>query len=118
MTLPSKLSGEALPPTDAAVLREKICSEYAASIVDFFIDGTIVSREVLQVSIHDLIYGPGPETLMKDYYSSRVKQKLSFRWIHLHANNASVHFCSICRAMLITTKIVRMDQGMLNRAAD
>lgn len=63
------------------------CTNLRATIVDFLIDD-YERRIQNSASIHDLLYGDGPEAIMANSRTgSLVGKKQAFRWYHLPANN-------------------------------
>ena len=68
------------------------CHGFEATIVDFFI-GETEQRIQKTASIWEILYGKGPEAIMKAAAGTKMKGKQqSFRWYHLPANNVRTLF--------------------------
>jgi ankyrin repeat protein len=63
------------------------CRGFEATIVDFFV-GDSEQRIQVSSSIHEILYGRGPEAVMDSARGTKLGgQKPLFRWYHLPANN-------------------------------
>jgi ankyrin repeat protein len=75
-----------LPKPPLSSYRRDSCHSFQTAIVDFFVkdrDYHVVEK----CSVHEVLYGQGPDAIM-DAIGKRDKR--SFRWHHLPANNVSV----------------------------
>lgn len=61
------------------------CRGFKATIMDFFTEPKHEHSPPKTVSVYDLLYGPGPKALRSP--PENPKNKLSFTWYHLPANN-------------------------------
>ncbi len=69
------------------------CHGCEATIVDFFLDKFKDEEQRIMVtaSIHEILYGKGPERIMLEARGDRLhRQTRSFRWYHLPANNVRI----------------------------
>jgi len=65
----------------------KACFSFEATIVDFYIDDR-ERRIQVSTSVHELLYGRGPEEILSTERKSKmVDRPPNFRWYHLPANN-------------------------------
>lgn len=60
-----------------------------ATIVNFFIGRREQRSQPISVSVHDLLYGKGPDGVSKTY-TANARSSPTFTWYHIPANNVSV----------------------------
>jgi hypothetical protein len=72
------------------------CQGFQAVIMDFFFLGYGEYKREYHVkerpSVHEILYGRGPEVIMTANRHPSAKHKLAFRWVHLPANNVRAGF--------------------------
>lgn len=73
-------------PENAAQL--SAAQSMQATIVSFFIGRREQRSQPISVSVHDLIYGQGPDAVSKTYTTS-ARSSPTFTWYHIPANNVS-----------------------------
>ena len=72
---------------DPFIDRIKVCHDFKATIVDFFI-GQPKDRVEVQAPVFDLLHGIGPEAIIRMAKDPEILEaKPNFRWYHLPANN-------------------------------
>ena len=75
--------------------KRRACHGFEATIVDFFL-GDREQRIQVTESIHEVLYGKGPEAIMHSATGSKMgNQRPQFRWYHLPANNVRTSITSV-----------------------
>jgi hypothetical protein len=80
-----------IPPTDTEGLYA--CRHFHATLTEFFLIDDKEQRNTQHPSIWDVLYGPGPESILNDGRPLYVKEQPKCRWFHIPANNVSEVSC-------------------------
>ena len=86
----SLLRSNDLQPPKPPLFGQHVCRDFRATIVDFFIKANRECHLVKKVSVYDMLYNQGPDSIMRDAargIMEKDKPEHNFRWHHLSANN-------------------------------
>ena len=72
------------PPSQEGV---NACKAFHATIAEFYFDGEQERRVLEQPSVHELIYGGGPDAILDQAREKDISRRPICRWYHLPANN-------------------------------
>jgi hypothetical protein len=82
--------------------KQAACHGFEGTIVDFFLDNfkNEEQRIMETASIHEILYGKGPERIMLEARGDRLhRQTRAFRWYHLPANNVRISTFSLTKIL-------------------
>lgn len=77
--------------------------DFHATLLDLWADGTPLHEArspFVHPTVHDVLYGDGPNNIMAQD-GEDLRNKRTFRWIHLPANNVGIKTCCLIKGTLI-----------------
>lgn len=77
-----------MPPSEDDVHKHSACYGFEITMVDFYVGGGVEERLPVTASVHNVLYGDGPQTLLDAAREeARIRHKPDFTWYHIPANN-------------------------------
>ncbi|KAJ3494803.1 hypothetical protein NLG97_g3838 [Lecanicillium saksenae] len=77
-----------MPPPEDDLHKQSACHGFDITMVDFYVSGGVEERLPVTASVHSVLYGDGPKTLLDAARDeARIRHEPDFTWYHIPANN-------------------------------